>query len=245
MVNNGYLYNPKHICTAVSEGCKNCKSVTDYDRETVKDVNTFGLYMENIDEDYRLIYTTSGIINDNCMYDFFHEGLDIWRIRAWQIMKERKDLEFTIFTKRIDRIHLSLPDDWKKCYDNVTVACLCENQKNVDERLNRLINLPIKKKKILLYPLLESVYIASYLKKSKFLGVMVGGEYCENPRKLDYEWVLDVRKQCMSHNVSFLFYQTGSLFVKDSRKYAIKNINTQFEQANKARLNINCSLQNN
>ena len=47
--------------------------------------------------------------------DFFIEEADSWRKEIWQMVKERKDLNFYIITKRIERFNVSIPDDWKNC----------------------------------------------------------------------------------------------------------------------------------
>ena len=42
-----------------------------------------------------------------------------------------------------------------------------------------------------------------------------------NVRPLDYEWVLDVRRQCMNKGVPFQFHQTGAYFIKNGIMYHI------------------------
>ena len=45
--------------------------------------------------------------------------------------------------------------------------------------------------------------------------VVVGGESDKNARPLDYEWVLDIREQCIRKNASFQFRECGTHFLKD------------------------------
>ena len=45
--------------------------------------------------------------------------------------------------------------------------------------------------------------------------VTVGGETGREARICDYDWVLDIRKQCLDAGVTFWFKNTGSLFKKD------------------------------
>ena len=40
-------------------------------------------------------------------------------------MQIRRDLEFLIITKRVNRFFVSLPEDWEEGYENVTVCCTC------------------------------------------------------------------------------------------------------------------------
>jgi len=50
---------------------------------------------------------------------------------------------------------------------------------------------------------------------------------------LDYEWVLDVRRQCVNKGVSFQFHQTGAYFIRNGRMYHIHR-RFQILQARKA-----------
>ena len=43
----------------------------------------------------------------------------------------------------------------------------------------------------------------------------VGGETGREARECDYEWVLDIREQCLKAGVTFWFKNTGSLFRHD------------------------------
>lgn len=52
--------------------------------------------------------------------------------------------------------------------------------------------------------------------------VVVGGESDKNARPLDYEWVLDIREQCIRKNVSFQFRQCGTHFLKDGKEYTLQ-----------------------
>ncbi len=63
--------------------------------------------------------------------------------------------------------------------------------------------------------------------------VMVGGESGEEARILDFEWVKDVRKQCLEAGVSFSFHQTGARILVNGRLYEIPR-NRQHSQAEKA-----------
>jgi len=51
----------------------------------------------------------------------------------------------------------------------------------------------------------------------------------------DYDWVLDIRSQCVESNVPFHFKQTGALFRKDGRLYRIPR-SQQMVQARRANI---------
>ena len=63
--------------------------------------------------------------------------------------------------------------------------------------------------------------------------VACSGESGINVRSPDYEWVLDVRRQCMNRDIPFQFHQTGANFIKNGRIYHIPR-RFQVSQARKA-----------
>jgi protein gp37 len=167
--------------------------------------------------------------------DFFLDDADEWRAEAWQMMKIRSDLHFFLITKRIHRFEVGLPTDWGDGYPNVTVCSTCENQDRVNYRLPILQRLPIKHKAIICEPLLGPVNIESWL-TPEIEQVVVGGESGNEARICRYDWVLDIRRQCVDHGIPFYFKQTGALFEKEGRVYRIRR-QDQHRQASKADIN--------
>ena len=135
------------------------------------------------------------------------------------MIKVRRDLNFIFLTKRIERFASCAPPDWDDGYDNVTVGCTVEDQATADIRLSIFAKLPIKHRNIILQPLLERVNIEQYLYGIDL--VVLGGESDINARPLDYEWVLSVREQCIRQNVSFVFRQCGTHFIKHGEKHTL------------------------
>ena len=143
-------------------------------------------------------------------------------------------MSISFLTKRIDRFLKCIPDDWNDGYDNVIVSCTIENQKQADYRLPIFNSLPIKHKLLLVHPLLENINIEKYLDDIEL--VVLGGESDPNGRVLDYDWVLNVREQCIRKNISFEFRQLGTNFLKNGRLYKIRT----FDLSKQAKLaNIN------
>ena len=130
-------------------------------------------------------------------------------------------LENDLFlTKRIDRWEVCLPEDWPEGYDHVVVCCTVENQKNADHKLSIFKTLPIKHKCITAQPLLEHIEIEKYLDDIEL--VVVGGESDIAARPLNYDWVLDLRQQCIRKNVNFEFRQCGTYTIKDGKMYKVQ-----------------------
>lgn len=152
------------------------------------------------------------------------------------MIRTRSDLHFYIITKRIHRFHVNLPDDWGDGYDNVSICCTVENQDRADCRLPIFLREPIRHKNIICEPLLEAVDLSPYL-SAGIKDVTVGGESGNNARICRYDWVLDIREQCLRAGVPFYFKQTGARFEKDGRLYTIPR-KYQHYQAQKAGINF-------
>ncbi len=233
------IWNPWHGCRKFSEGCLNCymyrrDASVGRDSTVIEKTASFDLPVrKKRDGAYKL---RSGETVFTCMTsDFFIEEADEWRRDAWRFIRERSDLSFYIITKRIDRFRVSLPEDWKDGYDNVTIGCTCENQRAADSRLPVVLDLPIKHVEVIHEPMLGSIDIDKYLASGRIEQVICGGESGQDARMCDYAWILFSREQCMKHSVPFHFKQTGANFRKDGKKYLIPR-SLQLSQARKARI---------
>ena len=233
------MWNPWRGCHRYSEGCKFCYI---HKGDNRRGVNT-GNIVRSDKFDAPIAKNKSGeykMKSGQTVYlcfstDFLIEDADVWRQECWDIIKERSDLRFLFLTKRIDRFLKCIPEDWGSGYDNVTVGCTIENQKNADYRLSIFSDLPIKHKNIILQPLIERVNIEKYLQGVEM--VVVGGESDRSARPLDYDWVLDILNQCIRQNVGFEFRQCGTHFIKDGKQYKL-SVKVLCRQARKANINI-------
>ena len=225
------MWNLWHGCHKLSEGCRHCyvyRTDGKYgkDSSVVTKTEKFDLPLQ------RKKNGTYKIPSGNLVYtcftsDFLIEDADEWRAEAWEMMRIRQDLRFLFITKRIDR----LGDG----YDNVTICCTMENQDRVDYRLPIYKEIPIKHKIIICEPLLSRIDFRGELGEW-VEQVVAGGESGKEVRVCDYEWVLDIRQQCIDANVGFWFKQTGSYLLKDGHEYKVAR-QFQHSQARKAELN--------
>ena len=217
------VWNPWRGCKRYSEGCKHCyihKGDLKRGINTEEIVKTKDFYKpieRNKNGEYKM---KSGLCYLCFQSDFLIEEADEWRKETFKMIKERSDCQFLFLTKRIDRFLKCIPDDWNDGYDNVIVSCTIENQKQADYRLPIFNSLPIKHKLLSVQPLLENINIKKYLDNIEL--VVLGGESDSNGRVLDYDWVLNVREQCIRKNISFEFRQLGTNFLKDGRLYKIR-----------------------
>ena len=217
-------------CKPISEACKNCYYYSQHSSRFEK-----GKVQKSKDFYKPMSRISSGKLVATCfMSDFFIEEADEFRDEIWQIIKNRDDLIFIILTKRIERVEDCLPGDWNDGYNNVILGCTIENQKRADQRLPIFASLPVKYKFISCVPLLEKIDISAYLGKIKF--VAVGGEIGKYARLCDYDWVLDIREQCIQNNATFWFKNSGSKFKHIGK---VKNIHPIFQNNFAKKSNIN------
>ena len=217
------MWNPWRGCKKCSDGCLHCyihkgdykRGINTSDIVRTKD---FGKPIEKLKNgSYKM---KSGMVYLCFSTDFFIEEADEWRDECWKMIRERQDCTFLFLTKRIDRFLHCIPKDWENGYDNVVICCTIENQRNADYKLSIFQKLPIKHKCITAQPLIENIEIEKYLDGIEL--VVVGGESDMNARPLYYDWVLNIRKQCVNKNVNFEFRQCGTYFVKEGKKYKIQ-----------------------
>lgn len=232
-------WNPWHGCTKYSEGCRYCyvyrqDEMFGRDSRECRKTNDFSL---PIRKDRKGNYKIpSGSLIMTCFSsDFLLSDADPWRDECIKMMKERSDCMFYFFTKRIERLNFEVPD-------NVIVGCTCENQKMANYRLPIFKKLDIKYKTIILAPMLEKMDVSKYLGDDIY-EVNVSGESgsSQQIRALDYDWVLDIRNQCIKANVNFGFHQTGARFIKDGKEYRIER-KYQISQAKKANIDFSCKM---
>lgn len=218
-------WNPWKGCHKKSEGCENCYI---HRANSRKGIDTDIIYKSDefykpIEKDKKGNYKIkSGQTVYLCFNsDFLIEEADEWRNEVWEMIRTRSDLKFLFLTKRIERFLIGLPDDFVDNFDNVAVCATIENQIRADERVPIFKEMPIKHKMITIQPMVEKIDISKYL-DSSIECVIVGGESGSDVRPLYYDWVLDIRNQCIAKNVSFEFRQVGSKFIKDGTLYKVQ-----------------------
>ena len=235
------IWNPWHGCHKISAGCAHCyvyRRDASCGRAADRVVKTGDFYLPMRRDRSGSYKIPSGSDLDTCFTsDFFVEDADPWRAECWEMMKIRSDLSFFFITKRIDRMEKCLPPDWgERGYPNVSIACTVENQAMADYRLPIYLRMPLRARSIVCSPLLEKIELKKYL-DGTVTNLTAAGESGNMARVCDYEWVLDLRRQCVETNTSFYFMQTGALFRKDGKLYRIER-KIQHSQARKAKINF-------
>ncbi len=237
------IWNPWHGCTKCSEGCENCymyfldRVHGNGDSSVVTKTNSFSYPLSKFrDGRYKI---QSGEQIRVCMTsDFFVEGADEWRDDAWEIMRLRPDVKFFLLTKRPERVREHLPVGWGDGWNNIFFNVTCENQNRADERIPILLSLPFKHKGIMCAPFIGEISIEKHLKYGQIEQVICGGENYDGARPCHFDWVKKLHAECAKHNVTFCFIETGTVFIKDGKRYHIPKKIVQAEMAHKSGVNF-------
>lgn len=236
------IWNPWHGCVKCSEGCQHCYM---YFLDQIRDKNGADIYKTKtrfrypLQKDRHGAYKVkSGELIRVCMTsDFFLEEADQWRTEAWDIMRIRKDVKFFLLTKRPQRIMQCLPYDWGNGWDNIFLNVSCENQRRTDERVPILMKLPFKHKGVMCTPLIGAVSLAKYLPSGQIEQVISGGENYDGARPCNFDWIKSLRQECVTYQITFCFMETGSVFIKDGKRYNLSNKQLQSRMAYKSGMN--------
>lgn len=238
------IWNPWHGCVKCSEGCQHCYM---YFLDCVRDKNGADIYKTKSGFTYPLqkfrdgsYKVKSGELIRVCMTsDFFLEEADGWRDEAWEIMRQRPDVKFFLLTKRPQRVANCLPKDWGDGWKNIMLNVTCENQRRADERIPILKALPFQHKGIMCAPFIGAVSIEKYLGDGAIEQVICGGENYDGTRPCNFDWVKSLRAECVAHNITFCFIETGTVFIKDGKRYHIPKKSLQSEMAYKSGMHYN------
>lgn len=237
------IWNPWHGCIKCSEGCQHCymyflDRMRERDGAEIYRTKTGLCYplRKNRQGGYKI---QSGELIRVCMTsDFFLAEADAWRDEAWQIMRERSDVKFFLLTKRPERVAECLPRNWDDGWDNIFFNVTCENQRRADERIPLLRVLPFKHKGIMVAPFIGAVTIEEYLAEGFIEQVICGGENYDGARPCNFDWVKSLRAECVRHNVTFAFIETGTIFIKDGKRYRLPSKGLQSRMAYKSGMNF-------
>lgn len=225
-------WNPVTGCTKVSQGCKNCYAERMYDR-----FHGHGSFKNVICHEDRLNqplkWKEPSLVFVNSMSDLFHEDVPFEFIDScFIVMAESKRHTFQILTKRparlIEYLKTSLlEENWP--LSNVWLGVSVEDQKNAEERIPLLLQVPAAIRFLSCEPLLGPVNISSWFYPKELVGmevrsydgdqqsylkqdihwVITGGESGPAARPMHPDWARFLRDQCAAAGVPFFFKQWG------------------------------------
>lgn len=158
-----------------------------------------------------------------------------WRSDLWALIRETPNLDWLLLTKRPQNMADMLPGDWEEGYHNVWLGVTVENRQEADRRIPILLETPAAIRFLSCEPLLENIHLgylgwplsdksvprcgynaligAKYengimVKKLPRLDwVITGGESGKDFRPANIDWFRNLRDQCESVGIPFLFKQ--------------------------------------
>lgn len=203
-------WNPVTGCTKISDGCLNCYACRMAHRLQrmghAKYANGFNLALQKDCLEDPLKWKKPSLIFVNSMSDLFHEDVPIDYIKQiFSVMNQAKWHTFQILTKRAERLsELSEQFNWS---DNIWQGVTVESEK-YKGRIDYLRKVPASVKFISFEPLIGDI---GDINLSGINWAIVGGESGINCRKIEQDWVLNIKAQCEQQNVCFYFKQWGGV----------------------------------
>ncbi len=203
-------WNPLTGCTKVSPGCKYCYA----ERLAIRlkamgnpnYKNGFQLTLHKNSINLPLTWKTPQNIFVNSMSDLFHEDVPLDFIQqVFEVMKQASWHTFQVLTKRSDRLAiLSSQIEWP---ENVWMGVSVEDS-NYRFRIDHLRQTNSKIKFLSLEPLLGPI---PEMDLRNIDWVIVGGESGPKSRRMEENWVIEIKNQCKEANVAFFFKQWGGM----------------------------------
>lgn len=132
-----------------------------------------------------------------------------WRAELFELIKNTPDLVWLLLTKRPQNIEKMLPSDWNDGYSNVWLGVTAENQHYADLRIPILAKIPAIRRFVSIEPQVGPIILGEHIKSINW--IIAGGESGagKKSRKLNPDWIRNLRDECIQSNKSFFFKQWG------------------------------------
>jgi protein gp37 len=151
----------------------------------------------------RRIFTAS-------MADFFDNAVDpAWRRDAWDVIRECRNLDWQIVSKRMQNAPNMLPPDWGAGWDHVWLGTTVENQVEANRRIPALGRVPAKLRFLSCEPMLERIDPSELLPIWPIDWVICGGESGPGARPMRMAWAVELLDFCLINDIPFFFKQWG------------------------------------
>lgn len=203
-------WNPVRGCTKISPGCKHCYAETFAERfrgvPNHPFEQGFDLRLVPAALDLPLRWRKGRLVFVNSMSDLFHEEVpDAYVEQVFRVMKEAKQHQFQVLTKRAERMAAFV--ERSAVPDNVWMGVSVESAA-YRSRIAILRRVPARVRFLSLEPLIGA---PGRLDLRGIHWVIVGGESGHGAREMKPEWVRDVREACEAADVPFFFKQWGGV----------------------------------
>lgn len=206
-------WNPVTGCTKISDGCKHC-----YAERMAKRLRAMGLakyqagfrvrtHEDSLGEPLR--WRRPRLVFVNSMSDLFHQSVPTAFIEeVFSVMNRAGRHTFQVLTKRPGRVaQIGRRLRWTP---NIWLGASIESERWL-RRLEALGRTGARTKFLSLEPLLGPL---PGLRLDGVDWVIAGGESGPGARRMEAEWVRDIRDNCLRSGVPFFFKQWGGVFKK-------------------------------
>lgn len=142
--------------------------------------------------------------------DFFHPGADEWHLDAWRVIRECRNLDWLILTKRPELVMDRLPPLWEyaldRVFNHVWLGVICGQPSSL-WRIDVLRTIPAALKFVSAEPLLAPLDLRPYLPDLDW--VITGCERAAKDKRtaMEMAWVRDIDVQCKEAGVPHFFKQ--------------------------------------
>ena len=201
-------WNPITGCSKISDGCKNCyaerlsKRLVAMKNPRYKNGFNVTIHSDLIEAPKK--WKTPRKIFVNSMSDLFHEKVPEQTIlEIFNTMNDCPQHQFQILTKRPERLKtLDSKINWTP---NIWMGVTVESYKYLD-RIDCLKNSNAKIKFVSAEPLLDDLI---GLNLFGIDWIIVGGESGPGARKMEKQWVTNIKSKARQSNTAFFFKQWG------------------------------------
>ncbi len=201
-------WNPVTGCNKVSPGCKHCYAERLAERlqamGSYRYRNGFKVTLQEDLVELPLSWKTPKVIFVNSMSDLFHKNIpNDFIAKIFNTMVKAHWHTFQILTKRSERVAaLGQILPWPQ---NVWMGVSVESP-DYTYRIHDLAKVPAAVRFLSVEPLLAPI---PRLPLRSIDWVIVGGESGPGARKMEPDWVRQIRKRCREMTVPFFFKQWG------------------------------------
>lgn len=198
-------------CESVSGECAGCyaREFMEHYRQNFSILRlTQGPWLEaellnekaRVKKTHELVFTCS-------MSDFFHEQADPWRDEAWDVIRRCRNLIWLVLTKRPERIHDHLPEDWDegKGFPHVWLGTTC-GMPGTYNRVDLLRKIPCTLRFLSCEPLIEGI---SNIDLEGIGWILCGGMSgtLSKTHAMELRWAASLYDAAQTAGVPFLFKQ--------------------------------------
>jgi protein gp37 len=216
-----HTFNPWVGCTKVSPGCDHCYAEAwskrsglvrwgDNPRKKTSEAYWRGPLRWNANApQFTRVHHRRQRVFCASLADVFDNQVDVgWRKGLFALIRDCKDLDWLLLTKRPQNIKKMLPPDWGNGYRNVWLGATAEDQERFDQRWRHLGAIPAVVRFISYEPAIGPLRMPMVGPYPDWL--ISGGESGGRARPMNPQWARDVISDCERAGIAAFHKQWGN-----------------------------------